>query len=29
MIQARSSPMVAYVKVYALPATGTVDANSA
>src|SRR5690606_33082371 len=29
MIQATSSPSVAYEKVYALPATGTVEANSA
>ncbi len=29
MIQAMSSPSVAYENVYALPATGTVEANSA
>ena len=29
MIQAGSSPSVAYAKVYAEPATGTVEANSA
>ncbi len=29
MIQATNSPNVAYENVYALPATGTVDANSA
>lgn len=29
MIQAGSSPSDAYEKVYADPATGTVDANSA
>src|SRR3712207_3894881 len=29
MIQAMNSPKVAYENVYALPATGTVDANSA
>ncbi len=29
MIQAGSSPIEAYEKVYAEPATGTVDANSA
>ncbi len=28
-IHASSSPMVAYVKVYAEPATGIVEANSA
>src|SRR5207248_2181999 len=29
MIQANSSPSVAYAYVYAEPATGTIDANSA
>ncbi len=29
MIQATSSPRVAYENVYAEPATGTVEANSA
>ena len=29
MIHATSSPTVAYENVYALPATGTIDASSA
>ncbi len=29
MTHATSSPSVAYAYVYALPATGTIDANSA